>query len=412
MDESTSFDHWKFSKFIALEWNSLWFLVFILLVFTRKIIFVLGFLINRQSMFDSLENDLVRNGDVHEIRPDFYSGQYRLIDSVSTTTIESSSSISLNTTNPTVIDPFDQKDLITRVQIIESTDDFARSRFVRWLNERRKNFTRRTFLFSSLIALCLILFLIFVIFRLNCAHRFPTRKNSQINGKHSVQLQQRYSLVPSDGRNSKKRVPKLLRYLHTNEEKPNTFRLSQNSKKESYQLISTLQDSRSMAYRNSDCLLNEHCCIHSSFSQPVSSPPSVYHQVNRLMLSGSEPPLPLASLRHAQVAPTPSNTLRSIKKDFDNSTAQTYSAVYSCDLASNLDIDPDHPQKTYPGKRRSILKNPHSSSSSIRTKILFLYVKNLVDCYSIQMKSRNNSQPMLLAIADDNRIQLFQAFVS
>jgi hypothetical protein len=125
------------------------------------------------------------------------------------------------------------------------------------------------------------------------------------------------------------------------------------------------------------------------------------------MLSGSEPPLPSNNLTHYH--PSTTATLRSLKKDMDNSSAQTYSAVYSCELAANLDIDQElFPQHRSTMKRRSILKT-NTNSVLIPSQILFLYMKNLVDCYVIQP---NNHQNILLATADDNRIQLSHARVS
>jgi len=187
--------------------------------------------------------------------------------------------------------------------------------------------------------------------------------------------------------------------------------MSRLNSSDSYHLISSIQenhkDKTKSSYKNSDCILNEHCCIHSSLSQPMpSSSSSIYHQVNRLMIAGSEPPLPLANITHCH--PSLTSTLRSIKKDMDNSSAQTYSAVYSCELAANLDIDQEFiPQHRSSIKRRSILKP--NNSILIQNQILFLYLKNLVDCYAIQ---ENNLQKILLATADENRIQLFHVRVS
>ena len=127
------------------------------------------------------------------------------------------------------------------------------------------------------------------------------------------------------------------------------------------------------------------------------------------MISGSEPPVPLFNITQPH-PPTSTATLRSLKKDVDNSSAQTYSAVYSCELAANLDINQELIPKRSSIKRRSILKNTHSSL--LQTKILFLYVKNLVDCYALQSSDRRNNEPILLATADDNRLQLSHALVS
>ena len=394
---------------------------------------VLGLSLNRQSIFDSLGNTLSRSGDVEEVYPDPTTGHYQLIESIlSIATVSSTgpTSVSMVTstsipstmhainqsTNMPILDHLYHREQITRISIIRPVEITSRSPLLQWFHNQSKRFGARTLIISSLIATCFLLFLLFVIVRLHCTNRSSRRASrlsryNDSNGKNYAQLNQqskRYSLAPSDGRMSKKRVPKLLRYLHTNEDKPSSFRLTKNST-DSYHLISSLQDGRSLPYRNSDCVLNEHCCIHSSLSQPVPASSSIYHQVNRLMLSGSDPPLPLPHLTQSHV-PASNGTLRSVKKDLDNSSAQTYSAVYSCDLAANLDIDQEFRHKRASVKRRSILKNTHSTV--LHTKILFLYVKTLVDCYAIQPKIKNNTQPILLALADENRIQLFHAFVS
>jgi hypothetical protein len=127
------------------------------------------------------------------------------------------------------------------------------------------------------------------------------------------------------------------------------------------------------------------------------------------MISGNEPLLPLANLTQSHPPLTPvTTTLRSVKKDIDNSSVQTYSAVYSCELASNLDIDQEFlSQYRSSTRRRSTLKS--NNSTSVQDQILFLYMKNLVDCYAVQP---NNLRTMLLATADENRIQLFHIRVS
>jgi hypothetical protein len=285
-----------------------------------------------------------------------------------------------------------------------------------WFLNKITRIGTRNLLIGLIIATCFLLFLLFIIIRLHCTNRHAKRKkfsHNKSNGRTYSQLHhqsKRYSITPPDGRASKKRVPKFLRYLHTNEAKPTAFRLSTNGG-DSYHLISSIQDTKSLPYRNSDCVLNEHCCVHSSLSQPTpSSPPSIYHQVNRLMLSGSDPPLPLSNIAQVHSHPNATTTLRSLKKEVDNSSAQTYSAVYSCDLADNLDIDQSLLRRRSSIKRRSILKNTHSSL--IQTKIIFLYIKNLVDCYALQPSNRTNNEPMLLATADENRIQLSHALVS
>lgn len=370
-----------------------------------------GLVLNRQSIFDVLEKDLIRDGDVEKVRSDIHSGRFRLIEGISTTTRTTNSMLKETTNfilqNKTVppLDNIYRKDVSTRIDMIPPVDLRPRPKFVEWFDDQRKNLARRSLVITSILFFVLLIVVLIVVIRSQCR----SRHKKSAKKKSSKHYAARHSLTASDARKSKKHVPKLLRYLHTNQEKPTSFRLSQNSKKESYQMISSSQEPGPLPYRNSDCVLSEHCCIHSSFSQPVNSTPSAYQEINRLMLSGSEPPLPIINYAHIPLCVTTSNTTRSIKKELDQSSSQTYSAVYSCELASNFDLEQDSPQKSNINKRRSILKNSHPSPT--RTKIVFLYVKNLVDCYAIQSPKVNSNQPTLLAIADENRIQLFQAFV-
>ncbi|CAF1317126.1 unnamed protein product [Rotaria sordida] len=388
---------------------------------------IAGLAFNRQSIFDSLNYKLIRLGDIEEVYPDQYTGQFNLtsissietsIHSTSTSTI-SIINITIETSSIPILGHLYHNESITKLNIISPEPIHNRGIFFHWLFNQIKYFPIRTLLISLLIISCFIFFLLFIIIRLHCTNYSIKRKNHsykhhhETNGKIYSQLYQqnkRYSLVPHNNHESKKCVPKFLRHLHTNESKSTSFRLSTNSC-DNYHLISSLKDkdNKSLPYRNSDCILNEHCCIHSSLSQPISSSSSsIYHQINRLILSGSDPPLPLAHVTaqsHSQ--PISTATLRSLKKEIDNSSAQTYSAVYSCDLVANLDIDQDIVQKRSSIKRRSILKNTHSSI--IQTKLLFLYVKNLVDCYALQPNNITNKEPIVLATADENRIQLFHA---
>jgi hypothetical protein len=339
--------------------------------------------------------------------PSIVSSTISSINSIMNITFESS-------TIPIIDYLYNNNEHTTQKNVILAIPIRNRGNFFQWFFNQTTRFGTRNLLIGLIIACFILLFLLFIIIRLHCTNRhIGKNKFNQTNGRTYSQLHQqsrRYSIAPPDGRDSKKRVPKFLRYLHTNEAKPTSFRLSTNGG-DSYHLISSIQDTKSLPYRNSDCVLNEHCCIHSSLSQPVPSTSptsSMYHQVNRLMSSGSDPPLPLPNI--IQPHPPSTATLRSLKKEVDNSSAQTYSAVYSCDLAANLDIEQDILQKRSSVKRRSILKN--TNSALIQTKILFLYIKNLVDCYALQPNYRTNNEPILLATAEENRIQLSHALVS
>ena len=280
-----------------------------------------------------------------------------------------------------------------------------------WFYQQVTHFGIRGLLIGSVLSICLLLLLLCLIIHLHCKNRHAKKKIAcqftQNNGTKT------YSSIKSSlpKRHSKKRSPKFLHYFHSNQSKPSPFRLASNgsiarlNSSDSYHLIASIQencrDKTSTSYQNSDCLLNEHSCTRTGLS------PSIYHQVNRLINQDVENALPLANLAqsHAQLVPITAS-LRSGKKDVDNSSVQTYSAVYSCDLASNLDMDQEFlPAHQTSIKRKSILRSKNSNSS----QILFLYMKNLIDCYAIQP---NHLRTMLLATADENRIHLHHIRVS
>ncbi|CAF5213250.1 unnamed protein product, partial [Rotaria magnacalcarata] len=120
------------------------------------------------------------------------------------------------------------------------------------------------------------------------------------------------------------------------------------------------------------------------------------------------PPLPLSNMAAHRHSTSISSTLRSVKKDIDNSSSQTYSAVYSCELVANLDTDQElFSQFRSSIKPRSVIKP--RNSILMENQIFYLYTQNLVDCYALQS---NNYPTVLLATADENRIQLLHADVS
>ncbi len=86
----------------------------------------------------------------------------------------------------------------------------------------------------------------------------------------------------------------------------------------------------------------------------------------------------------------------------------SYSAVYSCELAANLDIDQEFVSQHRPSINRRSISKPNNSVL-MQNQMLFLYMKNLVDCYAVQP---NNLQTNLFATADENRVQLFHVRVS
>lgn len=374
---------------------------------------------------------MIRSGDIEEVYPEQYTGQFNLVPMsyLSSTTTPPSSPNSSTSTSITIIIENQTSTIPVighlyhneppkKINIVSPKSAPQRKFYFRWILNQIRRFPLRSLFIGAIIAGCFLLFLVFIVIRLHYTNRSIERKNladkhNQTNGKAYSQLHRqskRYSIVPGETRESKKRVPNLLRHLHTDETKPTSFRLS-SSGGDSYHLISSIQETnKTIPYRNSDCVLNEHCCIHSSLSQPISTSPSFYHQINRLMLSGSDPPLPLPTVAQSHQHSIATATLRTLKKDIDNTSSQTYSAVYSCEPVANLDIDQDVAQKRSSMKRRSILKNTHSSVN--QTKILFLYDKNLVDCYALQPNNKTTKDPIVLATADENRIQLYHALVS
>jgi hypothetical protein len=316
-----------------------------------------------------------------------------------------------------IVDNIYHPDYATQTNIIPQTPHETP---FEWLYKKLTYFGIPTLLIGSILLIAFLIFLLFLIIHLHCKTRHSkskiSHKYNQTNGNKNYSQIKRYSITLPNGHPSKKRAHKFLRYLQSNQTKPSSFRLTSNgsvsrlNSGDSYHLISSIQenhkDKRTSSYRKSDCILNDNCCIHSTLTQPIPSNLSIYHQVNRLMSSGNEQfPLPMANPTQYHSS---SATLRSLKKDIDNSSAQTYSAVYSCDLASNLDIDQEFlPQHRLSIKRKSVLKN--TNSILMQNQILFLYVKNLIDCYALQP---NNHQTMLLAAADENRIQLSHIRVS
>ncbi len=373
---------------------------------------------------------------MEEVYPDKHTGLFYLVDSVyiatamisSTTTsilpiinytFETSTiNLTIPTTQISIIDNIYHQEYVTEINLIPKMPQLTP---FEWFYKQLTHFGVRGLLIGSVLSICLLIFLLCLIIHLHCKSRHSKKKlayqYNQTNGNKIYSQLKHSSIIPPNGHPSKKRVPKFLRYLHTNQSKPSSFRLTSNgsisrlNSSDSYHLISSIQenhlDKKSSSFKNSDCILNEHSCLHSSISQPFPSS-SIYHQVNRLLLSGSEPPLPSAITQYHSPSTPATATLRSVKKDMDNSSAQTYSAVYSCELTANLDIDQEFlPQNRSSIKRRSILKA--KNSLFIQSQILYLYMKNLVDCYAVQP---NNLETTLLATADENRIQLFHLHVS
>ena len=358
----------------------------------------LGLSLNHQSIFDSLSHTLFYSGDVEEVYPDVYTGLFNLVEafSIATAIISSTTTVlplinstyeipTINFTTESITEiPRMDNLYITEINLVPKIP--SQTPF-EWFYKQLTHFGVRGLLIGSILSICLLVFLLFLILHLHCKNRHKKSKLSyQYNQTNGTKT---YSQLKHSSPHilccSQKSSPK----------KSSTFRLKPNgsiarlNSSDSYHLISAIQESHKeknpSSYQNSDCILNEHCCLHS---QPI------YHQVNHLMKTNPQPIL--------------SPTLRSVKKDIDNSSAQTYSAVYSCELAANLDIEQDlFSQNRSSIKRRSVLKM--NQSNLIPSQILFLYMKNLVDCFAIQP---SNHETILLATVDENRIQLYHIRVS
>ena len=373
---------------------------------------------------------------MEEVYPDKYTGPFHLIDSFYTATPIISSTITtshlpkinkiveghttnliISTTNISAIDNIHRQESVTRKNLTPKTS--YRIPF-EWLYKKLRFIGVRGLVITSVLSICLLALLLLLIIYLYCKTRRSKQEFScqykQTTGNKKYSPINRYSRTPSDNRYSKKYVPNCLRYLHKNQSKSLSFHLTSNghvsrlNSGDSYRLLSSRQenqnDKRSSSYKTSDCISHERCCVYSSSLPPTSSL-SLYHQADRIMSSVNETSLSLTN--HTQYRPSSnSTTLCSVRKNIDNSSAQTYSAVYSCELAANLDIDSQiFPRRRSPTKRRSTLNT--YSSHVIQNQILFLYMKNLVDCYAFQSNGR---QKPLLAMADENRIQLLHVQVS
>ncbi|UJR36616.1 hypothetical protein I4U23_029336 [Adineta vaga] len=396
---------------------------------------VAGLSFNRQSIFDSLFKTLVRSGDVEEVQPDEHTGLFNLVESTHYQTFMSSSTMisTLSITNTTyetttvgqinstidgpIADNIYHQQSITQMN---SISQIPHQTPFEWIYKKLTYFGVRGLLIGSILSICFLLFLLFLILHLHCKTRHSKKKISQkynqTNGSKTYSQIKGYSLSSPNSHPSKKRAQKLLRFLHTKQSKPTSFRLASNGSMarlnsgDSYHLISSIQENRkdkkkNSSYKNSLSTSNDNNgCIYSTLAQPIPPPStssSIYHQVNRLISNGNEssanPPQ-----YHSSVVPHTA-TLRSLKKDLDNSSAQTYSAVYSCDLAANLDVEEEFFSSHRSSLKRRSVSKAHPNSTEIQNQILFLYVKNLVDCYALQP---NHHQTILLATADENRIQL------
>ncbi|CAF1031510.1 unnamed protein product [Adineta ricciae] len=397
---------------------------------------IAGLSFNRQSVFDSLSNTLIRTGDVEEVQPDDHTGLFNLVESthyatpIISSTVLSTSSIMNNTYETTILDQ-----TISHTTDIPMADNIFHQPAAtqvnkisqlphqtpfEWIYKKLTYFGIRGLLIGSILSICFLLFLLFLILHIHCKTRQSKKKLShkynQTNGSKTYSQIKGYSMASPDAYQSKKRAQKLLRFLHAKQSKPAPFRLASNGSMsrlnsgDSYHLISSIQENRkdkkkNSSYKNAISTANDNDgCIYSTLAQPIPPPStssSIYHQVNRLMSNPSEPSTTLTQY-HSPVVPHTA-TLRSLKKELDNSSAQTYSAVYSCDLAANLDVEDEFFASHRSSLKRRSLSKIHPNSTEIQNQILFLYVKNLVDCYGIQP---NHHQTILLATADENRIQL------
>lgn len=415
-------------------------------------VFYKGLSFNRQTIFDSLSNTLIYSGDVEEVYPDRHAGLFHLVDSfhiataiISSTAKAAAAATTTTTTISTVSILGDMEDLYeplnesmsmnnstSTVPIIDNIyhhqyvtqrnyiDEVPYQTTVEWFYKHFKYIGVHGLLIGAIISIGLLAFLLFLIICLHCKTRHAKKKLAdqykQVNGNKSYLPVKHYHNIPSNiNQKSKSRLPKFLRFFRSNQSKPISFRLTSNgsvsrlNSGDSYHLISSIQENHKEhkipSQRKADFIGTENCCVHPTISP---SSPTIYHQVNHFMLSGGEIPLPLSNLTAQRHSTAFTSTLRSVKKDIDNSSAQTYSAVYSCELAANLDHDQDlFSQFRSSIKRKSVVKP--TNSILMTNQISYLYTKNLVDCYALQS---NNSSLTLLATADENRIQLLHVRVS
>lgn len=358
-----------------------------------------GFSFNRQSIFDHPSNTLILFNDVKEVFPDERTGLFTLIESYHTATaiisttvavpsISSTSapmttaSMSTILSNISQLSPFPQIDhlyqeapLTTTPSILTKSTLVSRLSFD-WFYTYMKQIGFRGLVVICIISISILLLLLSIIFYLHCKHRQAV---DTLNYPYPHSNGKSYAHIK---RTSKRPCSKFFQYFHSTPPKSSSFRLTKNgsvsrlNSGDSYHLISSIQESQKEKHRN-----------------PRPSPPTtLYHQVNRVILPKEE-------------AVQSNGTIRSTRKDFDPLTRQTYSAVYSCDLAANFDFDQENHSTMKMGtqRRRSLVKtNPGSLSGMV-----YLFMKNLVDCFALQIHRTN-----LLATADDNRLQLCHARVS
>ena len=340
--------------------------------------------INRQSIFDSFSDSLIISGDVNHVSPDPQTGLFQLVEAIYTATALIAATTTTATTTTTTVnietnftpmaDYLYHSEIVTKFDETPTAVDTEEKFSYKWFYKYLRRLGTRGLILISLVSLVFLVVLLMIIIYLHDKNRRTIKNISypfvETNGKLT-----RYSQVQSSNEKKKKRFPKMFSYFQKKKPKLKGT-ISRLNSGDSYHLISSIQENLPDKSRT-NFKVNDSTCSQAT----SSSPGSVYHQVNRLILSGNE-----------------SRSLRVIRKETDNSSAQTYSAVYSCDLADNLDLH----CPTLTARRRSISKTK-------KNPLNYLFMKNLVDCYSIESY---RSKTFLLATADANQIQLTHGRVS
>ncbi|CAF0779871.1 unnamed protein product, partial [Didymodactylos carnosus] len=230
---------------------------------------------NRQSIFDSLNDVLQRNGDVEDVYPDPFIGHFILVSSkimtistsppsTRTTTVLTTITSATTSLKPTVRNELTTStystnafstvttlmilDHIYHPQVTINNNIFSRTsnstRAFLWLYTQITRIGTKGLIIGSLIAFTLLCLLIIIIIRLYCTnkhhgklltntngtikssspnhskisnHNKKTLKNLSINKKTKKsyeKLSKKMPIAPPDSKKSKKRVPNLLRYVH------------------------------------------------------------------------------------------------------------------------------------------------------------------------------------------------------
>ncbi|CAF4307201.1 unnamed protein product, partial [Adineta steineri] len=133
--------------------------------------------LNRQSIFDSLGNTLIRSGDVEEVYPNQYLGQFNLTNlsdilifstttslftSNNTRSITSILNSTIDTSTIAIADYIHHAEPKTKVNIISPIPIEHRGTLIQWFSHQITRFGIRGLLIGSIIIACFLLFLLFI----------------------------------------------------------------------------------------------------------------------------------------------------------------------------------------------------------------------------------------------------------